>query len=272
MKGLTKEDSARIGFVVDCVFSGALSMAELREWALGVYGEPGEPPLYFLELIEFDQTANHLHRCLGFVPSGPFTERVGRAIWGIAAKRGRLPADCAITREHALEILARHPEVEECYRQEFPFIDLEAEAARNLGVPVTPYLFQDMDLPEGFQFPEAYLRVVSHRPLPELTPWWFYCEFPEHTKDMFETMNVPRTEEHILIPFARYENNSDITTACFDGNDASGNPRIYLYNPWTSSRQIPWADRYFLASFDTWVEEARRDARKYKRSGPGYGP
>jgi hypothetical protein len=124
MKGFTKEDSSRIGFVTSCLFYDALDVTEMQQWILKLLEETdSSPPLYLVELLEFDAPLAHIHKVIGFVPHWPFSEDAKEALFGIAFKRGRQPYGCPISRETALHKLTKYPQVESTFRAELPFID-----------------------------------------------------------------------------------------------------------------------------------------------------
>lgn len=122
MEGLTKDDSGRLGFVVSCLFSQALTLEEMKLWLLRVYEEPGNPPLYFIDLLDFNQPLAHIFKTIGFVPHWPHSEAAEEALYGIAYHRGHELFDCRLTREQALAQLEQHPYITAKYREEFPFI------------------------------------------------------------------------------------------------------------------------------------------------------
>lgn len=123
-QGLTKDDSSRIGFVMSCLFTRALSLDEMKQWAICVYEENESPPLYFIDLLEFKPPLSNIFKIIGFVPHWPYGEEARQALYGIAYMRGRQSIDCPISSDEALEIMRQYPQVEERFRKEFPFINL----------------------------------------------------------------------------------------------------------------------------------------------------
>lgn len=122
MRGLTKDDSERIGFVTSCLFGQALDIEEMKQWVTNLLAAEQDTPLYLIDLLDFKGPLSDIFKVVGFVPHWPFGEDAELALYGIAFKRGRQPYDCPLNREEALQKLAQYPQVESAYRSEFPFI------------------------------------------------------------------------------------------------------------------------------------------------------
>lgn len=122
MSGFTRENSERIGFAVSCLFTQALSVSEMRQWAVKVLEELDNPPPYLVDLMDFDAPLGKLYEIIGFAPHWQHSDEARLALYGIAHKRGRQAFDCPLSREEALQILAQHAEVETRFRNEFPFV------------------------------------------------------------------------------------------------------------------------------------------------------
>src|SRR5687767_4003935 len=89
MSGLTKEDSGRIAFVISSLFAGALDRNDLHQWATGVLVQEQKPPLYIIDLVEFDEALCKIYQTVGFVPHWPYPAEQKDALVGIAYQRGR---------------------------------------------------------------------------------------------------------------------------------------------------------------------------------------
>jgi hypothetical protein len=122
---LTKDDSATIGFVVACLFAGAIDVRELRSWAEHVLTASDACPTYVIDLSTFDQPLFHIYRLIGFVPSSALTDSERVALVGIAAARGRDPFEPVPTKEQALAALAAQRHLLTRFRATFPFIHFE---------------------------------------------------------------------------------------------------------------------------------------------------
>ncbi|WP_159916840.1 hypothetical protein [Pantoea sp. 18069] len=102
--GITFEESDTICFVVTCLFASAIDRSELRRWCTDVVIKNctvDEIPGYIFELMSFEKNLGHVFEVIGFVPSWEPSEDEGRAIYGIAALRGRLAEDAPITADEA---------------------------------------------------------------------------------------------------------------------------------------------------------------------------
>ena len=122
---LTKNDSATIGFVLACLFKGAIDRQELRAWADYVLTTTDSCPPYVADLSTFDQPLSHIYRLIGFVPSSGLTDSERIGLVGIAVVRGRGQFEPVPTKEEALTALAAHRDLVPRFREIFPFISLE---------------------------------------------------------------------------------------------------------------------------------------------------
>jgi len=122
---LTKDDSGTIGFVVACVFAGAIDVQELRSWADHVLIASDGCPAYVTELSTFDRPLFHIYQVIGFVPSSGLTDSERVALVGIGAARGRELFEPVPTKEQALAALAAQGRVLTRFHATFPFIRFE---------------------------------------------------------------------------------------------------------------------------------------------------
>lgn len=123
LHGLTKDNHDVIGFVIDALFSNAIDKAEIREWATGIIrdNEVSDIPGYIFDLIDFDEAGTHIYKLIGFVCDWKGSASQSKALYGIAVKRGKnLGEECPP--KAALNALEKHPEVEQRFRDTFPFI------------------------------------------------------------------------------------------------------------------------------------------------------
>lgn len=121
----------------------------------------------------------------------------------------------------------------------------------------SPYLFEDIEALKGFRFPKAYLEIMNGRHLPQLDPWWFLNEEPEKAKLLFRIINVDRQSSRLLVPFAKIDDETG-DVACFDGEDISGDPKVFFSTGTGSLKEVDWEKRYHLANFEAWLLAARR--------------
>lgn len=119
-------------------------------------------------------------------------------------------------------------------------------------------MFEDQDLPAGFRFPDAYLKLIQDE-FPDLNPWWFVAEEPETATLLYRIINEELRSKKLLIPFAKIDDSSG-DVACFDGEDTSGNPKVYFsVGTENDMSGIDWSERYCLKNFDEWLEFAKKD-------------
>jgi hypothetical protein len=126
---LTKENSATIGFVVSCIFAGAIDKRELQAWADHVLVSTDSYPPYIVDLSTFDEPLFHISRVVGFVPHSNLSDSEKDALVGIAFVRGREQFEPVPSRDQALAALAAHPPVLARFRETFPFISVQYDHA-----------------------------------------------------------------------------------------------------------------------------------------------
>ena len=118
------------------------------------------------------------------------------------------------------------------------------------------YYHEDCELPSGFKFPEAYVQILSSGEFPEIDPWWFLAEEPDKALMIFNIINVDRASSKLLIPFAKIDDETG-DVACFDGEDCSGDPRVFFSTGTGSLSNIDWESRYCIASFSEWFNSVK---------------
>jgi hypothetical protein len=123
VNGLTKNDSERLGFVISCLFKGAIDVAEFHRWVTMIFEEDGTPPGYMVDLLEFKGPLASVFKVIGFVPHWPYSEDEELALFGITFNRGRTRFECPLSTEEAIEKLRQFPRIEKRFRSEFPFIN-----------------------------------------------------------------------------------------------------------------------------------------------------
>lgn len=124
LNGLIKGDSDTLGFVIASLYSGAIKNEDLRTWAIGIIrdNEVDDIPDYIFELADFNDRRTTLSKLIGFSYGWKSTKSQRNALYGIALKKGEdLGEECLP--KVALEALKKHPEVEERFRETFPFIE-----------------------------------------------------------------------------------------------------------------------------------------------------
>lgn len=121
----------------------------------------------------------------------------------------------------------------------------------------TPYLYPAELLPEGFRYPEAYVRFPEGVSLPEKFVWSFPGEGFGIAQLAWEARHDWGEDGWVClqkidpIPFAE----SGDWAAYFDGNDHSGDPKIVIIemgNPGYVNE---------LDNFQAWLKIALEDSR-----------
>lgn len=120
------------------------------------------------------------------------------------------------------------------------------------------YLYDKKFLPKKFRFPQSFIDYVSCDPIPYLEPWWFLCKFQKNA-DFWLNEVKRQYPNRVLIPFAKMEDSDDV--ACFDGEDKSGNPKVYYVHTFAASG---WEDRGYVNNFEEWLKEAEAESELYK--------
>lgn len=111
---------------------------------------------------------------------------------------------------------------------------------------------------EGFKFSQNFVNFVTTNEVHDLEPWWFFCREEKFVnfwcakiKELYPNRN--------LVPFANWIYTDDI--ACFDGDDKSGDPKVYYVHAFASSG---WEDRGSVENFDKWLKLAQEESAQYK--------
>lgn len=120
------------------------------------------------------------------------------------------------------------------------------------------YLYTQNELPEDFKYPVAYTEIMDMDIIPDLEPWSFICEFQESSSFWMREMKG-KYPDRKLVPLAKVNYSDDI--ACFDGEDTSGDPKIYYIHAFASAG---WEDRGYTDNFDEWLKMARLESARYK--------
>ncbi|GAA0383751.1 hypothetical protein [Streptomyces luteireticuli] len=107
------------------------------------------------------------------------------------------------------------------------------------------------DLPEGFEYPDEFVRVVELG-LTNLEPWWIF------DGDLLRRRLVGLQERYPgrrLVPFARRQDNDDV--ACWD-LDQGG---IAVVHDFASAG---WEQRARFEDFNSWLRQAIEDLIEFE--------
>ncbi|MCO6538486.1 MULTISPECIES: hypothetical protein [Gilliamella] len=131
------------------------------------------------------------------------------------------------------------------------------------------FLYNLPILPNGFAFPKSYVDTVKNNNIIQIEPWSFLCQDIGMSLSYYGSMLIKYTN-HPLIPFAiandqsGFFNDGYIILACFDGNDTSGDPKVYFHDYGYSGEEPSWENRYHLDNFLTWFELVKAESAQYK--------
>ncbi|WP_374626434.1 SMI1/KNR4 family protein [Pandoraea sp.] len=111
-------------------------------------------------------------------------------------------------------------------------------------------LYDCEQLPPGFVYPAEIQNIATSGEYPGLGPWWF---IDADSKAGELAYSVRRHDGRNLIPFAKVDDGRG-DVVCFDGDDASGDPKVFVLVLDDSGRS------YSFANFSEWKVAALRDA------------
>lgn len=130
------------------------------------------------------------------------------------------------------------------------------------------FFYDSPILPSGFGFPQSYLQLARGEVMPDLQPWKFlFLDMPSSLT--YYGAMLQKYPDKTLIPFAILAdpsgafNDGYVVLACFDGDDRSGNPKVYFHD-YANPRRVDWSDRYFLTNFTEWLRVAKEESARYK--------
>lgn len=120
---LTKDESSTIGFVVACLFSSAIDLNELKQWAVSIIErlDIKDVPDYIFDLMDFDGPLLDVYKTIGFTPVWNRSDEEEAALYGIAIKRRKDVFDIPISSESALQSLDNNPHIKDMFNLVFPF-------------------------------------------------------------------------------------------------------------------------------------------------------
>jgi hypothetical protein len=125
---LTSEDPQILGFVMAALFWEAISLSEFQDWCWKQIDELGDLcPGYVFDLVDKDLTLRNIRKKIGFTPSWVPTHTEYLALSEIARIRGIEPFEPAGSRAATKKALAQNPHVLECFRNQFPFLEIAGQ-------------------------------------------------------------------------------------------------------------------------------------------------
>lgn len=133
---------------------------------------------------------------------------------------------------------------------------------------IQSFLYDTPLLPEKFKLSEEYVQLAKDKECINLEPWQLLF-YNKPLAIMYYGAMLLRYTDKPLIPFAVANDQSGIynegyvVLACFDGDDESGNPKVYFHD--YSLKAYPkWSERYFLKDFSAWFEMAVAESKAYR--------
>ena len=121
------------------------------------------------------------------------------------------------------------------------------------------YFFPENELPKGFKYPESYIKYMKYdSELKELDPYILFRRdegiklWSKILKEQYPTRN--------LIPIGKDNNSDDVF--CFDGDDTSGDPKVYIVHTFASPG---WEDRGYLKNFGEWLKFSQKVKEEYEK-------
>lgn len=122
-----KNDSEDLNFVLGCLYSQAIDLAEFRIWIERIIeATPVEDiPFYIFDLVAFEGYLYEISKIIGFVSDDYLSNDEKNSLYGIAFLRGADIHDPPVTRDEALKAVERNPNILERFKSLFPFINLD---------------------------------------------------------------------------------------------------------------------------------------------------
>ena len=130
------------------------------------------------------------------------------------------------------------------------------------------FFYDSPILPSEFRFPKSYLQLAQQHDVLDFEPWKFLFLDMPRSLNYYGAM-LQKYPDKPLIPFAIIDDQSGfynggyVVLACFDGDDKSGDPKVYFHD-YSNPKRINWPDRYSLVNFTEWLRVAGEESARYK--------
>lgn len=131
-----------------------------------------------------------------------------------------------------------------------------------------PFFYDLPILPVGFSFPMSFLELARSNQLPDIEPWSFLFTDMPSSLNYYGAM-LQKYPDKPLIPFAIIDDKSGFyndgyaVLACFDGDDKSGNPKVYFHD-YAKPKAVDWRGRFSLSNFSEWLKVSGDESARYK--------
>lgn len=93
------------------------------------------------------------------------------------------------------------------------------------------YFYDERRLSRAFSMPLDFVDFAWAQDRPDLSPWWFLCDFQSSADFRFDQLRE-QYPESALVPFAKFGDTDDL--ACFDGKDLSPSPKVLYIHAFAS--------------------------------------
>ena len=119
--------------------------------------------------------------------------------------------------------------------------------------------------PPGFIAPRRFDSLLHMKEPPDIDPWWWIFEVPHVLEFWSRTIKEQYPARAPLVPFAKHGGTDDVF--CFDGTDASGDPRVYIVHTFTDPG---YENRGYWDDFDVFMEVAEEEHAEWVREEEEY--
>lgn len=119
-------------------------------------------------------------------------------------------------------------------------------------------IFLEINDRQNYNYPTEFVKTIQLDPAIDLEPWWFIAYEDGDVNYWYQTLKnlYPKRE---LIPYAKFNANDDI--ACFDGNDHSGEPKIFVIHAYASEG---WELHRTYESYSDWLDAALKTHKEWE--------
>ncbi len=124
---VSKDNSSDLGFAEGCLIMNIISLDEFKEWLYLVIERNEDIPTYIFDLLDFKdrlELIGESMEVIGYVPSSAVTSAEMNAMDGIGFLRFSNYHSDSYTKEQAIALLKKQPQLIERFKKTFPFIKL----------------------------------------------------------------------------------------------------------------------------------------------------
>lgn len=131
------------------------------------------------------------------------------------------------------------------------------------------FLYDTPIIPEDFKFPDEYISLAKNNSSIRINDWRLLFNDMATSLSYYGAMLI-KYKDKPLIPFAILpdelgrEDDGLPILACFDGDDRSGDPKVYFHDYGFSEKGISWDKRNHLKNFSDWLKYTKNGNKKFK--------